>query len=1036
MSSKYTAEYIKSITEKFNSGQAKEHAYRPALQKLFSDITALNVINDPKRSEYGAPDFLFMKGKVAAAYAEAKDIGVSLDETEKGEQLTRYFGYSNLILTDCLEFRFFRNGQKYETVKIAEIKNGDIITDENNFAHLEDTIKEFISVAKEPIKSGAILAKVMAGKARRIRDNIKQFLKDGDAQANESLLSVYNVIKKLLLADLDHEKFADMYAQTVVYGLFAARYHDDTPDTFSRQEARDLVPVSNPFLRHFFDHIAGPSFDKRIEFIVNELCEEFVHADIQAIVHDYYKVEKTDSRDPIIHFYEDFLQEYDSTERKKMGVFYTPLPVVRFIVRALDDILKKEFGLKGLADSSKVEITGVSQGKKFKQNVHKVQILDPATGTGTFLNEVISYIKKSFVGQEGRWANYAREDLLPRLHGFEIMMASYTIAHLKLTTTLKESGADINKGRLGVYLTNSLEKAERHDDTLFSFGLGQAITDESVAANKVKNDLPIMVVLGNPPYSGVSSNETCYANSLVDKYKVEPGGKQKLQERKHWLNDDYVKFIAFAENMIEKNGEGMVGFITNHGYLDNPTFRGMRWHLMSTFDSIYIVDLHGNSKKKEVSPDGSKDENIFNIQQGVAIIIAVKNNTKKKGDSAVVKHHDVWGKRNSKFEYLDNIVLQNIKWNILESRAPNLIFVPEGSAESNKEYEEGFSVDALFVEKATGIVTARDGLVISENRDELLNRIKIFCDSNATDTEIRQKFFPNKKDGKYKAGDSRGWKLAESRKLVCALNHEDQIKLIIYRPFDTEYIYYHPKMVDWGREKLMKNFTGGENTGLIFTRQAIGGDEYSHVMVSKYMSDNRVFFSNKGIPIEAPLYIYAGDDVKVPNLKKEIVKEIEKIVGPVTPENLLDYIYAVLHSPSYREKYKEFLKIDFPRVPYPKDKKQFFALATLGEELRHLHLLESPKVNNFITTYPVAGDNLMEKINYQNEKVFINKTQYFGGVPQSAWDFYIGGYQPAQKWLKDRKGRQLTNTDIEHYQKIIVVLTETGRVIGEIDVAI
>lgn len=1013
--------YIKSVTEKYKSGHAREHSYRPALEKLFSDITGLRVINEPKRSEYGAPDFLFMKGKVAAAYAEAKDIGVSLDETEKGEQLARYFGYSNLILTDCLEFRFFRNGQKYETVKIAEIRNGEIILDENNCSHLEDTVKEFINEAKEPIKSGAVLAKVMAGKARRIRDNIKQFLKEGNVQSNEGLLSVYNVIKKLLLADLDHDKFADMYAQTVVYGLFAARYHDDTPDNFSRQEARDLVPASNPFLCHFFDHVAGPSFDKRIEFIVNELCEEFVHADVQAIVHDYYKVEKDDSRDPIIHFYEDFLQAYDSAERKKMGVFYTPLPVVRFIVRALDDVLKKEFGLNGLADSSMVEISGVSQGKKIKQNVHKVQILDPATGTGTFLNEVISYIQKTFVGQEGRWANYAREELLPRLHGFEIMMASYTIAHLKLTTTLKESGVDINKGRLGVYLTNSLEKAESYDDTLFAgLGLGQAITNESIAANKVKNDLPVMVVLGNPPYSGVSSNESEYANSLVEKYKVEPGGKERLQERKHWLNDDYVKFIAFAEDMIEKNGEGVVGFITNHGYLDNPTFRGMRWHLMDTFDSIYIVDLHGNSKKKEVSSDGSKDENVFAIQQGVSIMIAVKNGKKKKGDLAKVYRCDIWGKQKNKFEQLNNFSIENIKWITLESRLPNLFFVTEGSNELDVEYKKGFSINDLFVENSTGIVTMGDGFIVDENRDVLKNRINEFLNNNISEQALTEKYGLGKNYAE--------WVIKNKNSIS---NDQNKIVPFAYRPFDNRYTYFDNKLVWRPRTNTMRNFVVGENLGLV-TARSNKNPTPDHFFVSKYMTEAKLGESSTQSAV-FPLYLYADDGTKVSNLKKEIVKEIEKIVGSVTPENILDYIYAVLYSPSYREKYKEFLKIDFPCVPYPKDEKHFFALAKLGEELRHLHLLESPKVNNFITTYPEAGDNLVEKIIYQNGQVFINKTQYFGGVPQSAWDFYIGGYQPAQKWLKDRKGRKLTNAVIEHYQKIIVVLVETGKIMKEIE---
>jgi hypothetical protein len=499
--SQFAKTLISEVIKVYSTDHGREHSYRPSLKDFFTALTGLTVVNEPKRSEYGAPDFVFLNKNIVTAYAEAKDLNVLLTETVKGEQMGRYYGYSNIILTNCLEFRFFRNGQEYvPAITIANLSGGSIQADETKFQLLEDTIKDFIKDSKEPIKSGKHLAKVMAGKARRIRDNIKIFLADADNEKNENLMSIYEVMKKTLLSDLDKDKFADMYAQTVVYGLFAARYYDPTPETFSRQEARDLLPPSNPFLQHFFDHIAGSSFDPRLEVIVNELCEEFNHADVQAIVHDYYKVEKDDSRDPIIHFYEDFLQEYDPSERKKMGVFYTPLPVVRFIVRAIDDILRRDFGLaKGLADTARIEVKREVQGRKYKEQIHRVQVLDPATGTGTFLNEVIMHIRQGFAGQEGRWNNYVNDDLLPRLHGFELMMASYTIAHLKLSSTIIESGAKLEgKTRLGVYLTNSLEKGETEERTLFSsIGFGKAITDESQQASKIKHEMPIMVVLGS-----------------------------------------------------------------------------------------------------------------------------------------------------------------------------------------------------------------------------------------------------------------------------------------------------------------------------------------------------------------------------------------------------------------------------------------------------------------------------------------------------------------------------------------------------------
>lgn len=1017
MNGQSVKEFIAIISGKLKTGQAKEMAYRPALEKLFEDVTGLNVINDPKRSEYGAPDFVFIKGKIAAAYAEAKDIDVSLDETEKGEQMARYFGYPNLILTNCLEFRFFRNGEKYETVKIAEIKNGEIIPDENNLAHLEDTLLAFIKEAKEPIKSGVVLAKVMAGQARRIRDNIKKYLKESDEKKNESLLAVYNVIKKLLLADLDHEKFADMYAQTVVYGLFAARYHDETPDTFSRQEARDLVPVSNPFLREFFDHIAGPSFDKRVEFIVNELCEEFKHTDIQAIVSNYYKVEKEGSRDPIVHFYEDFLQEYDAAERKKMGVFYTPLPVVRFIVRAIDDVLKKEFGLNGLADTSKVGIKGL-QGVKQKQAVHKVQILDPATGTGTFLNEVILQIKKSFAGQEGRWSSYVRDELLPRLHGFEIMMAPYTIAHLKLSTTIKESGAEIDKQRLGVYLTNSLEKADAYDDTLFAgLGLGQAITNESIAAGKVKNDLPIMVVLGNPPYSVSSQNKGEWITELIKDYKKDLG------ETRIHIDDDYIKFIRFAQYLVEKNGEGIIGMITNNSYIDGITHRQMRKKLLETFDSIYILDLHGNAKKKETTPDGGVDQNVFSIMQGVSIAIFVKKSGKKKSLGKVY-HAELFGKQQDKYETLNNATIEKTKWKKIDYKEPYYFFVPK-DFEMEEDYNKGFSVKDFFKFYGPGVKTERDKISIHFNIDDVKKVVNDF--RGLTVPELRTKYDLPK--------DSRDWSIERAKKDVIDHYNFDKFLLPInYRPLDKRWTYYTGISKGFigtpGKRVMTSIVNDSKNVGLIFARQ-FGGGKHFICFITKNLIE---ISSQPYAPYTLfPLYLYVEDGSKIPNFKKEIVDEIEKTVGKVTPENILDYIYAVLHSPKFREKYKEFLKIDFPRVPYPKDKKQFFALAKFGEELRHLHLLESPKVEKFITTYPEAGENLVEKVVYKDGKVYINASQYFGGVPEVAWNFYIGGYQPAQKWLKDRKGRKLTNADIEHYQKIIVALVETEKLMKEID---
>jgi predicted helicase len=965
----------------------------------------------------------FLRDGLIIGYAETKDVDVDLEKIETSEQMKRYLGYSNLILTNYLSFRFYKDGEKYgEEISLGRIEGGKLVFDPGRFDILVDAFKDFLKGKPEPIRSGRRLSEIMGGKARRIRDNVHDFFQKEEGQDSE-LRRVYETVKKLLVHDLSPEAFADMYAQTLVYGLFVARYNDETPENFSRQEARDLVPVSNPFLQSFFDHIVGPRFERRLQFIVDELCAVFSVSDVRLLVEKHLRLfEVQDEKDPIIHFYEDFLKEYDSAQRKRMGAYYTPLPVARFIVRMVDKVLKEEFGLaKGLADTSKRKISVVSQGKKADIDVHRVQILDPAVGTATFLNETIRFIYQSFKeGQEGRWPAYVASDLLPRLHGFELMMAPYTIAHLKLGMMLRETGVKDFSQRLGVYLTNTLEEGEKTDDSLFAgLGLSHAIAQEAQLAGKIKHEKPIMVVIGNPPYSGVSSNETDYANSLINKYKVEPGGNQKLQERKHWLNDDYVKFIAFAEDLIEKTGDGVVAMITNHGYLDNPTFRGMRWHLAKTFDKIYVLDLHGNTKKKESAPDGGKDENVFEIQQGVAIIVAVKNGQKKKDELAEVFHGDIFGKRSVKFNQLNQDI---ISWGKIELDKKNLFFAKKNFAGEEK-YSTFISVEKLFSLYTTGVVTMGDGFIVSQDSHEIFKRIENFSANLYSEEILNSEFSLGKNYAKWILGnrDSFGY---------------DQSKVIpfVYRPFDVRYTYFDSKLVWRPRENVMRNFLREQNVGLVasrLNRQASLG----YFFMTNIVTDFHILDSAADSTSVFPLYLYHDDGTRTPNFDQEMLKKFTtNLRDSYTPEDVLDYIYAVFHSPTYRETYKEFLKIDFPRVPAPESDTQFHALAAFGKQLRELHLLTSPKVHDFITTFPFGGSGIVDKVAYKDGDVWINTEQYFGNVPKEAWEFYIGGYQPAQKWLKDRKGRMLSNEDIEHYQQMIVALVGTGKIMKEIDV--
>jgi predicted helicase len=591
-------------------------------------------------------------------------------------------------------------------------------------------------------------------------------------------------------------------------------------------------------------------------------------------------------------------------------------------------------------------------------------------------------------------------------------MAPYTIAHLKLSMAFKETGFWNFHRRLGIYLTNSLEESVTREDLFPGFGFAESIADESKEASVIKNEMPIMVVVGNPPYSVSSSNKGKWILNLIKDYKI-----GLLEKNIQPLSDDYIKFIRFAEHFIEKNKSGIVAMITNNSFIDGIIHRQMRKHLLETFDDIYILDLHGNSKKKEKLPDGGKDENVFDIQQGVAISIFIRRGNEKKG-LGTVHHAEVYGKRENKFQMLNESDLKNIKWKDLDYSEPYYFFVPK-DFRSEDEYSIGFSITDLFQKWASGVATAKDDFIIRFSVDEIKELRD--CFDIISDQEIVQKYKTDKKKVAIVRNDLK--------------NTVGEYTPILYRPFDVRYTLYSPNsegVFQRPRPEIMTHLLK-DNLAFLTCKQQTSFD-FQHTFLSTTITDRcSVSLQTGEVGYVFPLYLYLKDGSRIPNLKKEVVTEIEKIVGKVSPENIFDYIYASLHSLRYREKYKEFLKIDFPRVPYPKDKESFKKLVKLGAELRSLHLLESPKVNQFITTYPIAGSDVVEKLAYKNGNVYINKDQYFGNVPESAWNFYIGGYQPAQKWLKDRKDRTLSNADIEHYQKMIVALTETDRIMMEID---
>lgn len=1039
------------------TGNATEHSYRPALKSLLEAVVpGITATNEPRRIDCGAPDYIITQNGIPLGFVEAKDIGKPLDEIEKSDQLRRYLeSLPNLILTDYLEFRWYAQGSRRLAACLAKTQtSGKLRLETGGAEELEELLRGFLTAKIPVVSSPRDLAERMAALARLVHSIIaKTFAAEGERGALHEQMEGF---RRILLHDLTAEQFSDMYAQTICYGLFAARCNHDG-GSFTRERAAYELPKTNSFLRELFSHIAGPGLDDRISWIVDNLAELLNRADMAAILKDFGRA--TRQEDPVVHFYETFLAAYDSKMRETRGVYYTPEPVVSYIVRSVDRILKKDFKTsKGLADEAKIKVERPKENRKGmeKVEVHRVQILDPATGTGTFLHQTISHIHEGFKGNQGLWSGYVRENLLPRLYGFELLMAPYAVAHMKLGMLLRETKYDFaTEERLRVYLTNSLEEA--HEMTglpLFT----QWLSKEANRANEIKKDAPVMVVLGNPPYSGHSANRGEWIANLLhgmdgnaatggDYFQVD--GKPLGEKNPKWLNDDYVKFIRFAQWRIEKTGYGVLAFVTNHGYLDNPTFRGMRQALMRSFDDIYVLDLHGNSKKKEKAPDGGKDENVFDIQQGVAIGLFVKRG-KKQTESARVRHAELFGLRKDKYKVLAETDCANTDWEELKPQSPFYLFVPQNTG-LLAEYEKGWKITEALPVNGVGLTTARDSIVINFEKEPILARALAFRDAPESNEEICRKLgIPLKK----------GWDISRARKLIRAENDlHRHIRPILYRPFDERLIFYHDSLVWRTVKQIMRHMLAGKNLGLITVRQVAEGI-FNHALVSSSIIESRMTLSNKGIGFLFPLYLYPeppemfGDSgSRRSNLAPEFIADfsaklklsfapdgkgdLKKTFGP---EDVFHYAYAVFYSPTYRKRYAEFLKMDFPRLPLTSNTALFRKLCSFGEELTSLHLMEKSPESK--VRYPVNGDNAVENVRYAEPakgllgRVWINAAQYFENVPPEVWEYHVGGYQVCQKWLKDRKGRKLSYDELTHYRGIISALGRTIDIQAEIDQAV
>jgi len=1096
-------DYLSAVEHALKAGNATEHTHRPALKTLLESIDLqVTATNEPKRIACGAPDYIITRNGLTIGYIEAKDVGKSLSETEGTDQLKRYRrALDNLILTDYLEFRWYVDGELRQEVRLAQPQAGGKLKIEKNGSEaVEEMLLNFLIHRPQDINTPKDLAERMARLTHIIRDIIVTAFETD--QASILLQGWRDAFARVLIADLNlpekTPEFADMFAQTIAYGLFTARVMDVIPlqsgekRGFTRQKAQYLIPKSNPFLRDFFIQITGPQLDDEpFASFVNDLVNLLDHTDMEAVLSDFGR--RTRQEDPIVHFYETFLAAYDPKLRESRGVYYTPEPVVSYIVRSVDALLKTRFNCpQGLADSSTITIPNYDpvltvKGKKQPRKTaesHKVLILDPATGTGTFLYAVIDHIRSQFMqqGNAGMWPGYVKNHLLPRLFGFELLMAPYAVAHFKLSLQL--AGRDLpdilrdqwayhpaDDERLGIYLTNALEEA--HEMTglpLFT----QWVADESNAANEVKTRLPVLVVMGNPPYSGHSANKSDWISGLL-RGKLPDGGKtgnyyemdgQPLRERNpKYLQDDYVKFIRFGQWRIEHSGGGILAFITNHGYLDNPTFRGMRQSLMQTFTDIYILNLHGNSKKRETAPDGGKDENVFDIQQGVAIGIFVKQ--PGENGPANVNHADLSGKRVKKYEQLFEQDVDITNWEQISPQSPFYLFIPQNT-NLLPEYNKGWRVSDLFLTNSTGVKTHRDHFALDFDSAVLHKRIKDFMNiSEIKDEEITET---------YNLLDTRDWKLTQKRRtLTNDPKWDSYFTQCLYRPFDLRAYYHSDHIVELPRTEVMQHIVNKENIGFITTRQVTSLD-FCHILCSRHPIELKVGSHDRSTNL-FPLYLYPTEaaakqnnllDVaiwppdeahggRVPNLNPGFVQEMAQNMGLIFtpnaagdlqitfgPEDIFHYIYAIFHSPTYRIRYAEFLKIDFPRVPLTADVALFRTLCGLGKELAGFHLLESPQVGQFSTRYPVAGDNRVEKgypkyVPSQNDqpgRININKNQFFEGIAPEVWEFYIGGYQVLDKWLKDRQGRQLSYDDLTHYQQVVVALQKTIELMEKIDIAI
>ena len=975
------------------------------------DRPNITFTHEPKSiDQIGRPDFIASDGLLTIGYIEAEADSTDLNSLtgHAKEQNERFIeNLDNFILTNFVDFQLWRDGQLRASAHI-----------EHETENLETLLEQFLNAGHVQITSPEALAKYLARRTRELQTQIATTLTDEDSET----YSMFNAFKETLLATLTPDDFADMYAQTLTYGLFAARCTLPNATNFSRHTAVAALPKSNPFLVQLFYHVASPTLETNVTYILDDIATLLQNVSTEMLQTAFSA--NNHLEDPVIHFYETFLKEYNPELRFDRGVFYTPPQVISYIVRSVDSLLKTELNSPdGLADDDTL-------------------ILDPATGTGGFLMTVLDHIREYVTTNYGTgdWNRYINAQLVKRIFGFELLVAPYTIAHLKLSLFLQAQGWRATE-RLGIYLTNALEQPDEMQTPL---PFAAFISDEANAALSVKRDEPILAILGNPPYPRDSANPSrvgknlTFIGELIEDYKQVDGaplGDRNLKA----LQADYVKFIRWAQWRIDRNGEGVIGYIVNNSFLDGPMFRGMRKSLLDSFNAIYLLNLHGSSRRTEAVPEGVKNENVFDISQGVSILLCVKE--RENPTPAEVYYADIWGDRKEKYSKLSESDVQSMEWCALQPTSPYYLFVPQAT-DYGAEYELGWKITDIFDIGSVGIATGRDKFTIHRTAQEVHEIVDDFVLLSVD--EARERFeLPR---------DTRDWQVHRAQAdLRNYSNVERHIVPIYYRPFDTRWTYYTGRSRGFHctpREAIMSHLLT-ENLALCVGR-IVTGPKWQHALVTDEITE-KCIISNRGSEsgYVFPLYLYSNlegflvSTERELNFKSDFLTALSETLGlpqvapfglpeDVTPEEILAYIYAVLYSPTYRERYYEFLKFDFPRIPLPQDIDSFFALAESGQELIDLHLLRDRNIPHR-HRFEGEGDGVVSRPRYEDGKVWINATQHFTEVPAEVWEYEIGAYQVCEKWLKDRRGETLSHAEIRLYLMILVSITETLRITEAIE---